>query len=300
VAQRLSLAPAILPLGLRIEPGEVGGYYVDFRVKADRPAWPPPWFPWPRYHRYMAVAQWGLGSYERYLLGEGDEWLAGAIEAGDHLVAQQQRGGTRDGGWLEPNEHPHTFRTPVPWLSAMAQGQCASLLVRIYSATGVDRFAASALNALKPMALATPDGGARATLDGRPFPEEYPTDPPSFVLNGAIFSFWGYYDVWRGLGDQGAGRAFLEGVSTLAENLHRWDMGFWSRYDLYRHPVVGVCVASNFYHALHINQLHAMALIHPSPEFERVRALFERYAESPWCRSRAFTQKVIFRLVVPK
>jgi heparosan-N-sulfate-glucuronate 5-epimerase len=290
----------VLPLGSQIEPGAVAGYYIDFRGKIQQPSWPPAWFPWPGYHRYMAIAQWGLGAYERYLLAEGEEWLAAAIEAGNYLVAQQQRGGRREGGWLEPREHPHTFRTPVPWLSAMAQGQCASLLVRLHRTTGVESLAEASVKALRPMGLATRAGGVQALLDGRPFPEEYPTDPPSFVLNGALFSLWGYYDVWRGLADDGAGQSFLAGVDTLAQNLHRWDTGFWSRYDLYSHPIVRVCVASPFYHSLHIDQLRAMALIHPRSELERVQSRFEAYAESLWCRGRALACKAAFRLVVPR
>ena len=60
------------------------------------------------------------------------------------------------------------------------------------------------------------------------------------VLNGAIFSLWGYYDVWKATDDEGARAAFEDGVSTLASNLERWDTGYWSRYDLYPHPVVNV------------------------------------------------------------
>jgi heparosan-N-sulfate-glucuronate 5-epimerase len=298
--QRLLARPRVLPIGSRIEPETVVGYYIDFRDKVEQPVWPPPWFPWPRYHRYMAIAQWGLGNYERYLLGEGDEWLAAAIEAGNHLLAHQQPDGLQAGGWLEPMGHPHTFETPVPWLSAMAQGQCASLLVRLNLATGSKNYAESALAALKPMSLPTSKGGVQALLDDHPFPEEYPTDPPSFVLNGAIFSLWGYYDVWRGLRSQSAQALFLEGAGNLATNLHRWDIGFWSRYDLYPHPFVRVSVASPFYHMLHINQLQAMTVLNPRPEFQTVGARFERYASSRWSRSRAFAQKALFRLVVRK
>ena len=276
----------------------MGGYYIDFRTKTERPEWPPPWFPFPGFHRFMAVAQWGLGSYERYLLGEGEAWRAAAIEAGRYAVEQQVAGGNRDGGWLEPEEHPHTFRTTSPWLSAMAQGQCASLLVRLYRETGEEAFSEAALRGLRPMEVAASDGGVRALLGDRPFPEEYPTDPPSFVLNGALFSLWGYFDVWRGLGDEAAGRAFVDGADTLAENLHLWDTGFWSRYDLYPHPIVNV--ASLFYHRLHIDQLRAMTLIYPRTELEEIRTRFEAYAASPLCRTRALARKVLFRMIVRK
>ena len=85
------------------------------------------------------------------------------------------------------------------------------------------------------------------------FPEEFPTDPPSLVLNGGIFALWGDYDIWIGLGDADARKRFEDGVETLARNVHRWDTGYWSRYDLYPHRIVNL--ASPWYHTLHICQI---------------------------------------------
>jgi heparosan-N-sulfate-glucuronate 5-epimerase len=287
-----------LPPGQQVAPGEVRGYYVDFTEKADAPTWPPAWFPWPGYHRFMAVAQWGLGCYERHLAGEGEQWLAATISAGRHLVDEQVEDGSLRGGWLEPFDYPHTFYVRGPWLSAMAQGQCASLLVRLAGATGDEEFAAAARAGLDPMRVPTTEGGVQAELDGSPFPEEYPTDPPAYVLNGAIFSIWGYYDVWQGLGDEGARAAFEDAVSALATSLHRWDTGYWSRYDLYPHPVLNV--ASRAYHSLHITQLRALHAMAPSDRIADAAARFERYERSRTCRARALGRKVFFRLIVPR
>ena len=108
-------------------------------------------------------------------------------------------------------------------------------------------------------------GGCMSPLGGRPFPEEYPTQPPSFVLNGGIFALWGLRDVAVALGDEQAARDFAAGAETLAQNLDRWDTGRWSRYDLFPHPVANP--ASSFYHDLHVKQLRAMALLHPDVRF---------------------------------
>lgn len=240
----------------------------------------------------MAVAQWGLGCYERFLDGDGEAWLAAALKAGDFLVETQEREGPVRGGWYEPNDYPHTFDIRGPWLSAMAQGQCASLLARLYRESGRAGFAEAARAGLRPGAVPT------AELAGQPFPEEYPTEPPSFVLNGAVFALWGLHDASRMLGDDAAGTAFGVGVDTLARNIHRWDTGYWSRYDLYPHPVKNV--ASPWYHTLHVNQLRALNALAPRPELDHARIRFEEYARSPVKRSRALVRKVAFRLLVPK
>ena len=240
----------------------------------------------------------GLGCYERYVAGAGDAWLAGALAAADHMVSGQQRGGPHEGGWIHRWAMPHTYSIEPPWVSAMAQGEGASLLLRAHAATGEERYAEAAIRALRPMAADLAEGGVRSPLGDGFFLEEYPTDPPSMVLNGGIFALWGYHDAALGLGDEDARRQFELGVDTLSANLDRWDTGSWSLYDLFPHPVPNV--ASSFYHVLHINQIRALDLTAPRPELVRVADRFESYLQSRRRRVEAFARKALFRIRVPR
>src|SRR5438270_6070259 len=197
-----------LPLGPRIDPAGVRGYFIDLRSKCDRAPWPPDWWPRPGYERPVDTAQWGLGAYERYLAGEGEEWLASAVAVGERLLEGQEPAGRLAGAWTYRFAWPHTYRLQPPWVSAMAQGEGASLLVRLHLELGDARFGEAAVRALGPMDVPSSEGGAAAELDGSLFPEEFPTTPPSFVLNGAIFALWGYRDVAVGLADAGAAQRF--------------------------------------------------------------------------------------------
>jgi heparosan-N-sulfate-glucuronate 5-epimerase len=286
-----------LSVGSNVSEAGVGGYYIDFSRKTTDPSWPPRWLR--PTMRHVVAIQWALGCFERYLSGEGDAWLAGAVDAAEYLVSTQVRQGTHDGGWLHNAPMPHTFRLETPWLSAMAQGEAASLLVRVYSLTGQERFAEAATRALRPMSIPASGGGVLAELEtGGFFAEEYPTHPPSHVLNGGIFALWGCYDVGIGLGLTAAKHEFEQGVDALARGIHRWDTGSWSRYDLFPHPVVNV--ASSSYHVLHINQLRAMQMIAPRDQLEAAAARFEGYWGSRANRARAFAQKALFRCLVPR
>ncbi len=285
-------------VGSRVKPGEVAGYYIDFRFKAEEPSWPPDWLETPEKQLHVATAQWALGAYERYLHGEGDAWLSAAIGAADHLVAVQTRSGPMEGGWPHGHPMPHTYRLDPPWLSSMAQGEAASLLVRIHKETGEGRYAEAAELALLPLRRPVSEGGVLADLDGGPFFEEYPTERSSYVLNGGIYTIWGCYDVGVGLGSAEATSDWERSVDTLASNLNRWDTGFWSLYDLYPHPVPNI--ASSAYHALHIAQLKAMQLISPRPEFVDTAERFGEYFESRRNHRRAFVRKAAFRLAVPR
>jgi hypothetical protein len=265
------------------------------RVKAPRPALPEGWADWTGERNWDVVAQRALGCHEHYLDSRDRRWLDAMREAGDLLLRRMDP----DGGLRHSYLLGHTFPLLPPSLSAMAQGQAASVLVRLHLETGEDEYAAGALRALEPLYVDTPDGGTRAHLDGGPWLEEYPTDPPSYVLNGGLFAIWGLYDVAAGLSDPRARSDFDACLDTFARSAHRWDTGRWSRYDLFPHPFM-VNVASLAYHALHTNQQRAMQRIAPRTEVRDVLAHFERYAESRALRARAFAAKSAFRLAVPR
>ncbi len=291
-----SFAP---PVGSNLLPlDRVGGYYIDFAEKAFEPRWPPPWLKPRAEQLHVATAQWGLGAYERYLVGEGEQWLAAAREAAAHLLELQTDGGPLDGGFPHLHAMPHTYSILPPWLSAMAQGDCASLLVRVALADGDERYAEAARRALAPLRVAVADGGVRTELRGRPFVEEYPTNPSSCVLNGAIFALWGLRDIGLGLDDARASAEYEELTDALAASLHLYDLGWWSRYDLYPHRIPNV--ASGAYHLLHITQLKAMQIVSPRPEFGAAVERWERYAASRLKAARAFAGKATFRLLVPR
>ena len=286
------------PLGQRIEPEGVGGYYVDMRVKARTPTWPTPDFGAVDRTMKVAISQWGLGAFEHWLETGSEEWLAAARSAADHFVSTQVREGPLAGGWPHVQSFPHSFELPAGWLSGMAQGEAASLLVRVHAETGDDALAEAAVRGLGPLSVPTADGGVLASLDGGPWFEEYPTEPASMVLNGGIFAIWGVRDVAVGLGDPDAGRLFESALDTLAAGIDRWDLGYWSRYDLYPHRRVNV--ASNAYHELHIDQLAAMNAIAPRPALVEAEERFRRYHARRLSRTRAFAGKVAFRLAVPR
>jgi heparosan-N-sulfate-glucuronate 5-epimerase len=287
-----------LPIGEHVLPGAVRGYYIDMRAKAHAPVWPPRGLVEGSERRlHVGTIQWALGSYEHYLAGAGEEWLDAARLCADELIGMQEQAGLQVGGWIHRHPFSHTFSLRPPWLSAMAQGEAASLMVRLFAETGEERYAEAARYALLPLELDAADGGVRTVLDGRAYPEEYPTNPPSFVLNGGIFAMWGLYDVGVGLGEPGTLAAFHEAVDTLAVNLHRWDLGYWSRYDLFPHPVPNV--ASSFYHDLHVKQLQVTHRLAPRPELTRTAERWAEYETSPLNRGHAFAGKALFRLIVP-
>jgi heparosan-N-sulfate-glucuronate 5-epimerase len=292
-SERLRLLPGSL-----FEQSERRGYYIDLRAKATPSAgWPPPWLR-PGY-AHVKLAQYGLGHFEHYAANGDERGLEVAREVGEYFVATQVRApGAHLGGWQ--HDFAYSFRAPLrpPWLSAMSQGQVASLLTRLFAETGDERYAKSAELAARPMSIPVGTGGVLGDIDGQPFLEEYPTAPQSHVLNGAIFALWGIRDVALMTQEAEAERLHLELVEALAATSSLWDTGRWSRYDLF--PQRPKNVSSSFYHQLHISQLNVLHALYDLSEFGDIAGRFEEYQARQSLRRRAFVQKVAYRLVVPR
>lgn len=245
---------------------------------------------------HVTVAQLALGAWQRR---EDDaSWLEVFAEGATRLAASLED----DGGLPYLFAMPHTYTIDPPWYSAMAQGQAASVFVRAALTLGDERFADAAELAIQP--LTTEDSSIVARTPEGPVLQEYPTRPPSHVLNGWIFALWGLYDVaalTNGNGPSGreARRAFLEGTAALVRRLDLYDAGLgWSRYDLYPHRLLHV--ASPFYHSLHVALLQATADLSGKQALRDKAAAWETAAGRLPLRTAAIARKVAFRLVYPR
>jgi len=141
-----------------------------------------------------------------------------------------------------------------PWVSAMAQGQAISVLTRAYTLTQNNTFLEVINTAMGAFEVEKDLGGVRfKDTDGIWF-EEYadPGDKDSKVLNGLVFALYGLYEYSFETNSSKGYSLFWIGTNTLEANIHRYDTGYWSYYDLLGN------IASKGYHLIHIEQLDTM------------------------------------------
>ena len=180
-----------------------------------------------------------------------------------------------DDSFLFPYAFPYIYsyiRLSPPWISALGQGRILSVLARAYELTGNDRYLCVALKAMKPFEVAVAEGGVQSRYpDGGIAFEEYPGGAPNVVLNGFITSLVGLYDLADTGKSRRAAELFLQGIESLENNLHRYDLKYWSAYDL-----TGL-VANGSYHRYHIMQLWALYEMTGSDTFKKYTSKWQGY-----------------------
>jgi heparosan-N-sulfate-glucuronate 5-epimerase len=272
------------PIGERFTEAPLRGYFIDFRAKttAGTAAAPASLSP-------AALAQLALGWWERVVAGEAS-LLPRFLDAAELLRATAQR--TQQGLLWPYHADLPKYGVRAPWYSAMAQGQIASVFVRLAVSTGDATDAEVAVAAIQPLLDQSERFLVAQTPEG-PVLEEAPSHHPSRILNGWIYALMGLQEVGEGLHDDDAARAFLEGVSTLERAIPLYDIGWWSRYSLYPHRFMDL--AKPFYHRLHVAQLEALHRLTGIDIFAETSSRWAGY-DRPLPRSRALAQKAIFRV----
>ena len=156
--------------------------------------------------------------------------------------------------WEYDFDYPKFYCTK-PWVSAMAQGQGLSVLVRAYVLTGNISYIDVAEQVALAFEVEISDGGVRYIDSNGVWFEEYADvgAPRSKVLNGFIFALLGLYEYSFETNNSKGWTFFWEGAETLSKNIYRYDSSSWSYYGLLKYTHAGTQ-----YHKIVIEQLRTM------------------------------------------
>jgi heparosan-N-sulfate-glucuronate 5-epimerase len=243
----------------------------------------------------IAVAQWGLGNYNLFSRTGSVEARGKFLKASDWLC---ERLGQNSHGlhvWNHYFDWEYRQTLKAPWYSGLAQGQAISLLVRAHAALGERKYLNCAALAFRSFLADVASGGVRSVdAEKNVWFEEYLVSPPTHILNGFIWAAWGVYDYFLATGSREAMGLFAAAVKTLDANLARYDLGFWSRYEL--SGTLLPMIASRFYHQLHVTQLRILHRITSEKTFDVYARRWESFVQSRSKRSRALFYKGAFKL----
>ncbi|MGQ9560695.1 MAG: D-glucuronyl C5-epimerase family protein [Candidatus Oleimicrobiaceae bacterium] len=226
----------------------------------------------------ITVAQYGLAQLTEWSRSAREEARDRARRAARWLVdtCEEYRPGVA--AWVYRFDLPF-YGPKAPWISAMAQGEAISLLLRIWLLEKDDELVWVARRAFAAFCLPVEQGGVLSSFpDGAPVFEEFPTVPAPHVLNGHIFALLGVHDFWRATGDPHAGDLFAQATRGLQDNLARYDVGWWTLYDL--HPTHRL--ASRMYHRIHVQLIGVLYRLTGESSFRDWEQCWQGYLESPF------------------
>jgi len=156
----------------------------------------------------------------------------------------------------------------APWYSALAQGQALSVFVRLYEATGDQKYMSAAtltFNSFRNPRGSDSPWTVFVDASGYLWFEEYPINPPDRTLNGHIFAMFGLLDYWRLTGDPQAKMLLQAGLTTVRHYISEFrEVGWISLYGL-TYPV-----RDPHYHVLDTKLLYELYTITGDPYFARM------------------------------
>lgn len=283
---------------------EIGEYYMVFDGKADyRGPFDQKGVPLLDYmgdigRQYypIAIAQYGLASYNRYLRNREAKWHGAFLNSADWLVENLQPNRHGIHVWYAHFDWAYRQTLMAPWYSGLAQGQGLSLLIRAAVETNKKKYEKAAVLAFESFEKDVKEGGV-VVRDEKQYLwiEEYLVDdPPTHVLNGFIWALWGICDYWKWKDDPKAGRIYEECIRTLEHNLGLFDTGYWSTYEV--SPSCRPMLASHYYHRLHITELRVLYRLTGCAVFRERAEKWESYERNYFSRYSVLLRKAWFKL----
>jgi len=233
------------------------------------------------------IAAFGLAHYNRYIQDSNLESKISFLKMADWFLKIDNARYTYSFDWED---------LKAPWISCMAQGEAASLLIRAYQLTNEDKYLIHALESIKPFLIDFNDGGVQSLIDNTHiFLEEYPSEKNPHVLNGFLYALIGLIEVLFVFEDKELldFRNILLG--SLNENIDKWGPGTWSFYQIDSDKKIkNYCTPS--YHNLHITQLKFINHYFPSEKITKVINRWTKGRDSRLIRVNALFFKVAYRL----
>lgn len=244
-----------------------------------------------RYHP-VRIAQFGLHSHALFVdSGDQDAHRAFVAQARWLSANQQYRKGVA-GCYVYEFPNPH-YGVDAGYISAMAQGEAISLLLRAASTERSETYFDAAVRAAGPFRCTVQEGGVVfRSAHGDTFLEEIAAIPASHILNGHIYALWGLIELQKAHPQTGLHELVIQATQTLRERLSLYDAGYWSYYSLLGTPAGFRNAAVLKYHAFHIAQLRVTTALVGDPYFAEVADRWQAYVDSTVCRSRVLANTV--------
>lgn len=212
------------------------------------------------------IAQYGFMLHSEWVETK-DSKIWTQIESCIRVLENLKTENNNQAVWLH-SHYEEKYKISPPWASAMAQGEIISFYLRVYQINNAKNLLDTSIRAYNFLKEDVNNGGVRKIdVNGDLWFEEYPSDPPSYVLNGFIYALFGLYDLFRVTQISEIKEDIDKCINTLIKNLHKFDAGYWSYYDLQKSELVRYYYQKN----VHIPQLEILYKLTKEPIFNEYK-----------------------------
>ena len=229
-----------------------------------------------RQYNPVTIAQTAIGCYHNFLRYKNpDQWKI-FIDQINWLKRHWVPVG--DDGAAYEYHFPWSYGLKPGWRSGLAQGQAISALIRYYYGTG-DASVIPLIRRLKNYMLVPTDRGGLVDTspEGGMWIEEFPSNPPSFVLNGFISATFGLYEYTKLFPrDQAAQVELGQAIASIKSSLPHYDAGNWMYLDRKSSPYPR---ASNGYAMGYVYQTRTLWQITGDPLFLETSLRWQSFYE---------------------
>ncbi len=223
------------------------------------------------YYSTVNICQYGFIIHADYLEHRNEkdyQVLMACIEKLEETKSED----TNTVKWVN-NYDNERYNIKAPWSSAMDSGEALSFYLRVYQLTNEEHLLSTTKKIYNFLKIDFSEGGVRRVDEkGYVWLEEYPSAPPSYVLNGFIYAVFGLYDLYRVTGNYEVKEDIDHYILTLKDNIHRFDSGYWSLYDLQKKELVRYYYQKN----VHVPQLEILYLLSGEEIFKKYKIKWER------------------------
>ncbi|SES93233.1 D-glucuronyl C5-epimerase C-terminus [Salinibacillus kushneri] len=251
----------------------------NWNVRYDYSGIPKTVYSFGEYYNPSTIAQYGLQHYSLYLKNNDAQSKNKFLNVAKWFLDKQDV----RGGWAYSFDLPYfpsrNLEVKRPWYSSIGLGMAMSVLARASYLTKDEQYNSCALRATKLFRTPAPQGVLAKFENKFSFYEECPTNPPSYILNGFMYSLIGLYDVYKATGNRLCQRLYNQGIVTLKRMLPLYDLGNRTAYDLTHYTTDGGYpnVAKWGYHITHIHLLSALYSIENDQKMKTILLRWKDY-----------------------
>jgi glycosyltransferase involved in cell wall biosynthesis len=208
----------------------------------------------PVVHDPTTITRYALAHWNQYLTTHNAYHQKIFLAQALWLVEHEEHIGDDAGGWPITFPHPK-IQTEGRWLSALAQGNGVSVLVRAYQLTHDEVFLEVARRVVRTFECDILDGGVSTPVGSEGiFFEEVAVYPAAHMLDGFVLALFGLYDFVTLTGDTQIEALIHRSLTTMHSLLDEYDFGYWTCPDLLHR-----CLASSAHLALQAALLEGLA-----------------------------------------